>query len=243
MTENIYIQSAKGGAGATTVAAGTGMALAEAGERVCIVDGDSVCADGLYVCGLSGMNVYTLADAANGACRVKQALTEHRQNSNLYLLPTLGCRDGAFISRAVKSLDGLFDYVICDGCAMEACTRAIVVTEPYPPSLKGADERIARISDAGIRDVSVIVNKVNGGLIYDGKILTPQEAASLLRTTLCAVIPEDLTLPLGRMKNSTRRAFAMCAAKLAGRGDRIFSVTGQFTGPCGTLKRYLRRAL
>lgn len=243
MTEIIYMTGAKGGTGTTTVCIGVGLALAAMGERTLIVDGDSACGDGLYLSGLAGMNVYTLADAKNGACRVKQAILQHPRSENLFVLPTLGCDDEEYASAAVKGLDGLFDYILCDDCAKAACRRAIVVTEPYPSSLKGADDKLSKLTDGGIADTGTIVNKVNGGLVFDAKILTPQEIASLLRTTLTGVVPEDMALPLGSAKKTTAKAYELCAKKITGKDEKVYSVTRQFTGPAGALRRYFRRTM
>lgn len=243
MATKIFITSAKGGAGATTFAIGLGDALAREGQRTLIVDGDSSCADGLFLCGLQGMNVYTLADAKSGACRVKQAILKHPKSENLYILPTLGCDDKAFCEEAVKTVEGLFDYVLCDSAARGACGEAIVVTEPYPSSVKGADDKLARLTDCGMSKKSVVVNKINGGLVFDGEVMTPQETAAILRCDLMGVIPEDLGMPLGKLKPRTKKAYAMCAAKLMSKGDKVFAVIRPYMGLKGAIKRRLRRAL
>ena len=62
MADKIFFASAKGGAGATTVAAGVGFALALAGERTLIVDGDNVSGCALTVCGCRGLQVFTVED-------------------------------------------------------------------------------------------------------------------------------------------------------------------------------------
>ena len=243
MATKIYITSAKGGSGATTFSIGLGDALAREGHRTLIIDGDYSCADGLFLCGLQGMNVYTLADAKSGACRVKQAILKHPKAENLYILPTLGCDDKEFAVEAVKSCEALFDYVLCDGTAASACSEAIVVTEPYPSSVKGADDKLARLTDSGMGKKSVVVNKINGGLVFDGEVMTPQEIATMLRCDLLGVIPEDLGLPLGKIKPRTRKAYTLCAGKVTGKSDKVFAIIRPYTGIKGALLRRLRRAL
>ena len=100
MTEVIYIDGAKGGSGATTCAVRLALALSGLGERTLVIDGDDECADGLEVCGLQGMNVYTLADAESGECRIKQAVLQHPASPNMYVLPTLGLKDRKFAARS-----------------------------------------------------------------------------------------------------------------------------------------------
>ena len=243
MATKIFITHGKGGSGATTFAIGLGDALAREGQRTLIVDGDSSCADGLFLCGLQGMNVYTLADAKSGACRVKQAILKHPKSENLYILPTLGCDDKAFAEEAVNMLEGLFDYVLCDSTAQGVCDEAIVVTEPYPSSVKGADDKLARLTDDGMKKKSVVVNKINGGLVFDGEVMTPQETASVLRCDLLGVIPEDLEMPLGKIKPRTRKAYALCAARLSGKSDKVFAIIRPYTGLKGAIMRRLRRAM
>ena len=103
MTEVIYIDGAKGGSGATTCAVRLALALSGLGERTLVIDGDDECADGLEVCGLQGMNVYTLADAESGECRIKQAVLQHPASPNMYVLPTLGLKDRKFADAAAEA--------------------------------------------------------------------------------------------------------------------------------------------
>ncbi|MGN0818147.1 MAG: AAA family ATPase [Candidatus Coproplasma sp.] len=240
MSEKILITSLKGGAGATACAVGISLALASAGERTLLFDGDYTCASALAAAGVAGLQVYTLAEAKSGACRVKQAVLQHPRSPNFYLLPSLGCDDKEFAEYAVNELEGLFDYVICDKIAEGACDRAIVITDPYPVSVKCADVALGILKDSGLKSAGIIVNKVNGGLVFDGEIMTPQEIATLLRAPLIAVIPEDLTMPLGKMKQSTVKAFKMAAAGVAGKSDKCYGVIRQYVGVGGLIKRKMR---
>jgi septum formation inhibitor-activating ATPase MinD len=186
------------------------------------------------------MHVYTLADAFKGGCRVKQALLQHPNSTNFYILPSLGCNDNKFAESALSQVEGLFDYVICDEIAQNVCNRAVVVTDPYAPSLKCADKRIAILRDEGVKDVGLIVNKINGGLVFDGQIMTPQEIATILHVNLTAVIPEDLTMPLGKWKKSSVAAFKVAAENISGKRKKQLSIIAPYLGVSGLIKRKLR---
>lgn len=242
MSDVIFVTSAKGGSGATTCAVQSAAALAAYGERTLYVDGDALCASGMQTAEIEQLCTYTLADAFKGACRIKQALINHPRFPNLYVLPTLGCHDGEFIQSAVNSLKSSFDQILCDGVAVGACNRAVLVTEPYPSNVKSATIAAAKLKDGGFKKVELVVNKVNGGLVFDGAILTPQELATLTRCSLCAVIPEDLLLPLSSMKNSTKKAFSIMAKRLMGE-DKIFDVIKPYYGVKGKIRRKLRSSI
>ncbi len=240
MPDVIFITGARGGSGATTCAVKLGEALAAQGERTLVIDGDFECASALEITGLQGLSVYTLADAEAGACRIKQAILQHPRIPNLYVLPTLGCKDETWSERAVTECGGLFDAVICDGVAARACKKAVLVCEPYRFSAGAARKKAAHIKDCGFKEAGLIVNKVNGGLVFDGAILTPQESASLIGLPLWGVVPEDLTLPLGHIKNGTKKAFCMTAKTLSGDGGKVYGVIKPYLGVKGLIKRRLR---
>ncbi len=239
MSDVIFITNAKGGAGSTTCAAMTALSLAIRGERTLFVDGDTRSGNGLFVAGVNELCTYTLEDAFKGACRIKQALINHPLSPNLYILPTLDCRNGDFIADAVTSLCQTFDVILCDNAAARACNRAALVTEPYPASIKSAKRAAAQLKDTGFKAVELIVNKVNGGLVFDGAILTPQELASITRCELLGVVPEDLLLPMQKIKKDTRKAFDTIAQKLLG-GDKIYDVIKAYYGVKGKVKRKMR---
>ncbi len=204
------------------------------------MDGDRTCAAGLEISGLTGLNVYTLADVEEGACRVKQAVLGHPESPNAYVLPSLGCKSTGVMENAVEECGALFDYVICDGGAQGACKRAILVSDPYSSSIPSAQKRGGELKDAGFKEVGLIVNKVNGGLVFDGSILTPQEFATIVRLPLWGVIPEDLTLPLKKMRGGTKKAFACTAAFIAGKSQKIYGVVRPYIGIGGMIKRKMR---
>lgn len=243
MAKKIYMTSFKGGTGVTTCCVGLGLALAEAGERTLIADGDVYCAGALQVGGLANMQTYTLEDYSKGACRAKQTLIPHPKTGNLTFLSALGLKDMKAAARALDELDGLFDYVLSDKLAPESCDAAVIVTEPYPPSVRSADCCRAYLADGGFKDVLLFVNKLNGGLILNGEAMTAQEIASLLRLPLKAVIPEDLALPTGKWKKSTLKAFKAAADCVTGRRDAAFNVLAPYFGVNGFIKRKVRERL
>ncbi len=240
MSEMIYFTSLKGGAGATTCAVGVGLALAAAGRRVLVVDGDRNFSAALTISGCAGLQTYSLEEARKGACRIKQVLVGHPRSPNFYLLPCAGCTDRKYANAAAGEVEGGFDYVLCDKAGMNACSRAAVVCEPYPTGIKGADAAINEARDGGIEDVGLIVNRVNGGLIYDGIVPAPSDIAALLRVPLWGVIPEDLNMPLGSMRADSTRAFKLTAMRLAGEGKKVFSPARGYSGPGGYIKRRIR---
>jgi septum site-determining protein MinD len=243
MAQKIFMTAFKGGVGVTSCAFGLGAALSVSGHKTLILDGDDRCACAFDVAGISGRKVYTLGDAEKGACRFKQCAVNHPKLTNLYFISCLGRENKRTDDSAVASLDGLFDYIICDGVAMNSCDRALVVTDPYFPSVKSAESCIAFLRDNKFGKVEIIVNKVNGGLVFDGEIMTPQEIARLLRADLLAVIPEDLSLPCGRVKPYTQKAFDLCALALCGKSDKTLSVIKPYLGINGLIKRKMRQQL
>lgn len=243
MAVKIYMTNSKGGVGVTTCCVGLGIALSKLGERTLVLDGDRQCANALYTGGCANMQVYTLADFEKGACRAKQTLVTHPKISNLSFAASTGVKDGLAAGRAIGELDGLFDYILCDKTGADKCDRALIVTEPFTPSVKAADISKAMLNDGGIKDVGLIVNRLNGGLILDGEVMTAQEIAALLRMPLKAVIPEDLSIPLGKWRKATLKAFDLAAALLTGRRESVCNVLKGYTGISGYIKRRVREKI
>ena len=240
MAKKIYVGGLKGGSGATTVCVGLGLALAEAGEKTLIVDGDNLSACAMVVAGLGNMQVYTLADYERAACRAKQATTVHPKAGNLHIMPTLGLKDKALTSRAVSEVEGLFDYILLDRTSAEICDRAVIVSEPYLPSIKAADCSKSALCDGGIKDVSLIVNKLNGGLVACGEVYSARQIAEILKISLLGVIPEDPTISIGRWRKQTVSAFKTTADALMGKNCDTYDVLRGYTGLNGLIKRKMR---
>lgn len=243
MANKLLITNLKGGCGVTTFCIGLGIALAKSGERTLIVDGDEKCGAGLLIGGCANMQTYTLADYARGACRAKQTVVAHPKILNLSFMSSAGLSDKGVTGRAVDELDGLFDYILLDRTAAEKSNGALIVTEPYLPSIKCADICRAELSDGGIKNVGLVINKLNGGQIINGEVMTAQEISSLLHIPLRAVIPEDLSVPLGKWKKSTMKAFRAAADTISGRREVICNVLSGYFGINGLIKRKMRERI
>lgn len=243
MAKKIYVGSLKGGTGVTTACVGLGLALAGMGEKTLVVDGDAMSAGAMTVAGMGNMQVYTLADYGRAACRAKQAATAHPKEKNFYIMPALGLNDPEIAARAVEETEGLFDYVLLDKICPEAADGGIIVTEPYLPSVKSADGCKAALCDGGMKNLSLIVNKLNGGQVLAGEVLPAEKIAAALNLGLLAVVPEDPTISVGRWRKQTVAAFRAAAYALLGRKADTFDVLRGYGGLNGILKRKLREKI
>ena len=243
MARKIYMTNLKGGSGVTTCGVGLALALASLGERTAIFDGDTNCGSALLLGGCANMQTYTLSDYALGACRAKQTLISHPKEQNLWFCSSMGLEDLSFAGKAIAEIDGLFDYIILDKIASDKCDCAIIVTEPYITSIKCADVCKAKLSDSGVKDISLIVNKLNGGHIISGDVMSAQEIANILKLPLRAVIPEDLSIALGREKTATKKAFKVAAENICGKRTDVCNVIRPYFGLGGFVKRKVREAL
>lgn len=141
---------------------------------------------------------------------------------------------------AVADVDGLFDFILADKIAKESCDKAVIVTEPFLPSVKSADCCRSALADGGFKDIGLAVNKICGAQVLNGEIMTAQEIASVLHLPLTAVIPEDLTISAGKCLPNTLKAFKIAAAAISGKKEGVCNVLSKYAGLSGYIKRKLR---
>ena len=96
----IVVTSGKGGVGKTTSTAAHGSALAERGQRVCVVDFDVGLRNLDLVLGAERRVVYDFITVAQGDAKLAQALIRDKRIETLYLLAASQTRDKDEIGRA-----------------------------------------------------------------------------------------------------------------------------------------------
>lgn len=244
--KSIVITSGKGGVGKTTVTACLGRALCALGLRVVLMDADFGLNNLDVVLGLENRVVYDIADVIDNRCRVRQALVESERN--LYLLPSAHGYPGDRVTAqnlklVLGSLSVTFDYALVD-CpagieagftrAVGACDSALVVTTPHVSAIRDANKVVALLSSYKLSP-SLVVNRVRGDLLADGKIPSIAEIESILKAPVVGVIPESDGVY--DLKTMPVKPFDMLAEKLHyGKGEP-FDPTAKYRGFFGALKR------
>lgn len=214
MGESIVITSGKGGVGKTTTTANIGTALAALGKKVVVVDGDTGLRNLDVLMGLENRIVYTILDALEGRCRLKQALIKDKRFSNLSLLPTAQTRDKNDISpeqmfTLVNELKKEFDYVLID-CpagieqgfenAIIGADRAIVVVNPEITSVRDADRVIGKLDAKGLETHELIVNRIDFEMAKKGEMLDINDIIEILSVKLLGVVPNDREITVSTNK-------------------------------------------
>lgn len=240
MARKILFTSFKGGTGVTVCSVNVALALARMGERTLVVDGDRLCGNALIYAAMENKQTYTLADFEQGACRAKQAIV-FDQRDNFAVMSLIGLRDKQTLNRAIEEIDGLFDYIIFDNISAKCVSEAVIVTEPFLPSIKSSDVCRSNLLDSGYKGINLIVNKISGGQILNGEVMTAEEISKLLRLKLVGVIPEDLFLSTGDITTKTVKAFSLCARNLRQGESEKFNLVKGYVGVKGAIKRKMRR--
>ena len=257
MARKIVLTSGKGGVGKTTVAVNLGMRLSAMGERVVLADADFGLNNIDVVCGVEDLCPYDIVDAIEGRCRPRQALAQHPEYPNLFVLASNHTDPGKYISpQAVRLiLDQLaprFDYVLIDSPAgieggfhraAAAADEALVVTTPHISSLRDADKVIAVLQSYKLKSIDLVINMVRGDMVVGGEILSPREIASILKIPLIGIVPQEDDVFLGEKGRGAQKAFRLLAANVAGHTRKLYNVTGKYDGFFGSIRRSLKKNL
>ena len=256
MARKIVITSGKGGVGKTTVAAYLAACLAQRGQRVLLCDADFGLNNIDVVTGVENLVCYDLVDVIEGRCRARQALVQHPDFANLYVLTSTHSAPERYVSvqsfkLVIETLAPKFDFVLID-CpagiddgfhrAVSSAEEAIVVTTPHISALRDADKVITLLKSYEFSRVGVVVNKVRGDLLAVGESLAPKEIEEILKTPLIGCLPEEYGIYGGELTN-IHTAFKVLTSNLLTGKKKSYDLTRKYTGLLGGLRRFLKRSL
>ncbi len=204
MSKSIVITSGKGGVGKSTTAASIGCGLAGAGYKTVIIDMDIGLRSLDMLLGIESSMIYDIVDVIEGVVSIDEALYKVDRRENLYLLPASQNTDSSAVSpydvaAVISSVRDRFDYVLID-CpagigrgfrnATGAVDAAVIVLTPDPVSLRGAERVKHLLTLDGVKDISIIINRVakeNG--------VSTDECVNRMDCPVLGFVPEDARVP------------------------------------------------
>lgn len=192
MGEIIAIVSGKGGVGKTTLTGNLGIALAELGFSVLMIDADLAMANLSLLMGLKAPPI-TIHDVLLGSSPAKDAIYDGP--SGIKIIPaglSISFYTRVDIERLVattKDLQKSFDFILIDSpagieknviAAMSASTQILLITEPTAPSVADAFKAKIVAQRLNQRVLGVIVNKHSDtkGEISENEIMKMLELPS-----------------------------------------------------------------
>jgi septum site-determining protein MinD len=205
MTRIIVVTSGKGGVGKTTCTANLGMALAQNGHRVAVVDADFGLRNLDLLLGLENRIVYTALDVLAKECRLDQALVKDKRQPNLALMPAAQNRSKESINpeqmqQLIEALKPNYDFVLVD-CpagiemgfknAIAAANEAIIVTTPEISAVRDADRVIGLLEANDIKTLRLIINRLRPAMVQADMMMSVQDVQDILAIPLLGVVPDD----------------------------------------------------
>lgn len=200
------IASGKGGVGKSTITTNVGLAMAQAGNKVCIVDGDIGLRDLDILLGLEDRIVYDMLDVAQGNCSLDQALISPQDSPNLSLLPASQfarakeLKPDAF-RRIIVRLKMRFDVILIDcpagierslrGLLNREIDECVIVCTPDDVCIRNAERTFALLEQKNMPRPRLIVNRLDEALIRADEMYSAATVAATLDLELLGEIPED----------------------------------------------------
>lgn len=205
MSRIIVITSGKGGVGKTTCTANLGMAIAQRGHTVAVVDADFGLRNLDLLLGLENRIVYTAVEVLAGECRLEQALVKDKRQPKLALLPAAQNRTKDAVTpdqmkQLVGSLAEAYEYILID-CpagiemgfqnAIASAQEAIVVTTPEISAVRDADRVVGLLEANEVRNLRLIVNRLKPAMVQEDMMMSVQDVQEILAIPLLGVVPDD----------------------------------------------------
>ncbi|MCD7894840.1 MAG: septum site-determining protein MinD [Erysipelotrichaceae bacterium] len=238
MSRIIVITSGKGGVGKSSTTINLGYALANAKNRVCLIDADFGLKNLDVMLGLENRVIYDLNDVISNKCSLSQILVKDKRFDSLYLLPA--CKSLSFenmnieyMTKMIEHLKNKFDYILIDSPAgiekgFQYATglshEAIVVITLDVTSLRDADRVIGLLMKQGITQMHMLINKYNDDDVLKHRCLSLKDASDILSIPLIGLVYDDRKMietinrgmPLYLDNSSTSHCFDRIAKRLDG---------------------------
>ena len=212
MAKVLVVTSGKGGVGKTTSTAALGAALAQAGQKVVVVDFDVGLRNLDLIMGAERRVVYDLINVVQGDAKLVQALIRDKRVETLHLLPASQTRDkdaltSEGVARVMGELRERFDWIVCDSpagiergaqLAMYHADTAVVVTNPEISSVRDSDRIIGLLdskterAERGERvDKHLLLTRYDPVRAARGDMLKTEDILEILSIPLLGIIPES----------------------------------------------------
>ncbi|NOZ82755.1 MAG: P-loop NTPase [Euryarchaeota archaeon] len=199
MGVSITIASGKGGVGKTMLTSNVGIALAQFGRDVTILDADIEMANLELHLGMEGMNV-TLHDVLSGERDISEAVYEGPEGVKVVpagiSLDGLRKADPEKLEAVLTKLLGDTEILLIDApaglgrsvvAALAAGEQLMLVANPEISSMSDALKTEMVAKKLGCNVLGVVLNRVG----FDRSDLTVHEVEVILEAKVLATIPED----------------------------------------------------
>ncbi len=197
------VTSGKGGAGKSTVSAGLGYALAAAGAKVLLVDGDAGLRSLDLMLGVGQDIMLDVSDIFAGNCEPIKAVYPSGFSDKLALLPAPSRLEALCsphdLRRLCRGFARLYDFVLIDcpagtgpgfETACAAADTALVVTTPDLICARDAG-LVADLLEQAEIPARLIINRVRVTPVLQGKMPDLDTIIDTAGVQLIGAIPED----------------------------------------------------
>ncbi len=208
MSQIIVMASGKGGTGKSTVSAGLSVSLAKQGKKVLLIDCD---------CGMRGLDlmlgvekdvVFDVSDVVCGNCDYSKAIYQVEDAGGLYLMsaPIDASEEvsPSVMKQITQELSDNYDYILIDApagvgssfdTAIEPAQRAVIVVNAEPTSVRGCLNVRKKLTDKGITDIRLIINRFNERNFRTMGIYKDlDEVIDVCKTQLIGLVPDDIRI-------------------------------------------------
>ncbi|MCB0216016.1 MAG: septum site-determining protein MinD [Chloroflexi bacterium] len=201
----ITVTSGKGGVGKTTTTANIGVALANRGRRVVVIDGDIGLRNLDVVMGLENRVVYNLIHVIRGVASAERALIRDKRVPGLMLLAAdqhseKDDVDPAEMIDICNQLRAHADYILVDSPAgieqgfrnaLAPADQVVLITTPEVSAVRDADRVIGLVEAAGKPAPSLVLNRIKPELVARGDMMSVDDVLDVLRIKILGIVPED----------------------------------------------------
>lgn len=212
MSKVVVVTSGKGGVGKTTSSASLGAALAQAGQKVVVIDFDVGLRNLDLVMGAERRVVFDLVNVVQGDAKLPQALIRDKRIDTLYLLPASQTRDKEALTeegvgRVIQELREGFDWIVCDSpagiekgatLAMRFADLAVVVTNPEVSSVRDSDRIIGMLDSKTLRaetgeplEKSLLLTRYDPARAARGEMMKVDDVLEILAIPLLGIVAES----------------------------------------------------